>query len=401
MGRPSLSLFALLAACAVLGPLQLNVYLPSLPLVQAEFGASVSTVQWTVSTAMFVFGTGLLLFGPLSDSLGRRPVLLIGLACFDVGTLAAALANGVGVLAAARGLQSAGAAMLFITARAVVADLSPREHLQRSVAQLTMIMLVGQMVAPLVGNVAMSFGGWRTIQYSLLVVGVAVSALVWRFLRESRPVPVAPPVRRSGYATFIGPLVDVIGRRRMALRFTQIGLLYGTYPAFVSIAPHLMIAVYARPPTEYAYYYALLPLGYFAGNAWVLRFGRGVSQSRFVLAGGTVALGAALCGLVLFFSGVLHPVALFLPAGLVLNFGLGLALPSATARSIVHASPQVATAWGLAGCLQQSIGACAVQLLGIFPSDTAGPVLGLSVAMLATALLSEPLLRAVKPPAHA
>lgn len=177
MNGPPLRLFALLAACAVLGPLQLNVYLPSLPLVQQEFGADVSEVQWTVSLAMAAFGLGLILFGPLSDRHGRRPVLIAGLAIFTVTSAIAALAPSLPVLAGARMLQSAGASIVFITARGVVADLSPREQLQRSVAQLTMIMLMGQMVAPLLGNLVMTVGGWRTVQTGLAILGALLTLL--------------------------------------------------------------------------------------------------------------------------------------------------------------------------------------------------------------------------------
>ena len=149
----------------------------------------------------------------------------------------------------------------------------------------------------------------------------------------------------------------------------------------LAIAPHLMVDVFQRPPTEYGYYFALLPLGYFAGNAFVLRFGRRFGGPRLIRAGSLWACCAALLAVALLALVAWHPLALFFPAGLLLNFGLGLALPSATARAIGIAWPNTASAWGLAGFSQQVVGACGVQLLGFLPSDSPYPVLVLCATL--------------------
>ncbi len=389
MTGPPLRLFALLAACAVLGPLQLNVYLPSLPLVQQEFAADVADVQWTISLAMAAFGLGLLLLGPLSDRHGRRPILLAGLALFTVTSVIAAVAPSLPVLGAARMLQSVGASLVFITARGVVADLSPREQLQRSVAQLTMIMLVGQMGAPLIGNLAMTVGGWRTIQAGLAAIGAALTLATYARLRETLPALAGGTPAEPGVPGLLAPTLGLLSRGGFRLQLLQIGLLYSAYPAFVSIAPHLMIDVFHRPATEYAYYFALLPLGYFAGNALVLRFGKRFSGSRLIATGSAAAAGAALLGVLLLAAGLWHPLALFVPAGLLLNLGLGLSLPSATARAVTQSWPSTASGWGLAGFTQQVTGACAVQVLGFFPSASPYPVLFLCAALSLTPLFIE------------
>ncbi|MFO7326486.1 MAG: MFS transporter, partial [Pseudomonadota bacterium] len=148
----------LLAACTSLGPLALNLYLPSVPEVQAQFGASVADVQATVSLPLVAFGLGLVLLGPLTDRFGRRPCLLGGVALFIAGSLLGALAPGLGLLAIARVLQSIGSALAFISSRAIVADLSPGEQLARSVAQMTMLILVVQSFAPMLGNLLIATG---------------------------------------------------------------------------------------------------------------------------------------------------------------------------------------------------------------------------------------------------
>jgi DHA1 family bicyclomycin/chloramphenicol resistance-like MFS transporter len=388
-----LRLFILLTACAALGPLQLSVYLPTLPLVQRDFGVDIAAVQWTVSLALAAFGAGLLLFGPMSDRFGRRPLLLAGLALFDLASVSAALAPSLGLLVLARALQGAGAAMLFIGARAIVADLTPKEHLQRSVAQLTMVVLTAQMIAPLIGNIAMAWIGWRAIQRGLAVAGLLITLVAWRGIPETlRRDGAAKAEDSTSWLALLVPVATLLARPRYGVQLVQIGLLYSAYPAFVAIAPHLMIQVFHRPPTDYAYYFALLPLGYFSGNALVLRFGQRVGTANLIRCGALWAMASAGLAMALLAFGPRHPLALFVPAGLLLNLGLGLALPSATARAITHSWPNMASGWGLAGFTQQVVAACAVQVLGFFPVYSPFPVLALCASMVLVAALLESLL---------
>jgi MFS transporter, DHA1 family, multidrug resistance protein len=375
----------LLAACTSIGPLSLNLYLPSVPAVQAHFGGTVAQVQATVSLALLAFGIGLVLLGPLTDRHGRRPCLLGGMALFVAGSAMAALAQSLQVLALARVLQSVGCAVSFISARAMVADVSPREDLPRSVAQMTMIMLVMQMVGPLLGNVIMSAGGWRAIHYSGGTMAVLLLACVAVAQPETLP-PSQRAERDRPITEFLRPTFSVLAKPGFLILLLQAGLLYSAYPAFVSIAPHLMVEAFGRPPTEFAYYFVLLPLGYFAGNAFVLKFGRAFGQHRLVATGGLFAACSCLLGLMLMALGVRHPLALFIPAGAMLNFGLGLALPTVSARAVTQSSPHIGSGWGLVGCAQQAAAAMSVQALGLFSADSPFPVLVLcTVAMLLVA----------------
>ncbi len=378
----------LLAACTSLGPLSLNLYLPSVPAVQAHFGASVAEVQTTVSLALLAFGLGLVLLGPLTDRYGRRPCLLGGLMLFIAGSALAALSPSLQMLATARVLQSIGCAVVFISARAIVADVSPREELARSVAQMTMLMLVVQSVAPLLGNLVMAAGGWQTIQYFGAALAVTLLAGIALVQPETLPATQRAETGRS-VLDFHRPTLSVLARPGFLVLLLQVGLLYSAYPAFLSIAPHLMVEAFGRPPTEFAYYFVFLPLGYFAGNAFVLKFGMRFGQHRLVAAGALFALCSGLLGILLLALGAWHPLALFIPAGAMLNFGLGLALPTVSARAVTQSSPHVGSGWGLVGCAQQVMAAVAVQALGLFSADSPYPVLMLGTGSLLLVLAFE------------
>ncbi|MEP7311841.1 MAG: MFS transporter [Pseudomonadota bacterium] len=387
-----LRLLVLLAACTAIGPISLNVYLPGLPAVQAEFAATLAEVQTTVSMALLAFGLALILLGPLSDRFGRRPVLLVGLALCGGGSLLAMLAQDLLTLTIARMVQSAGAAVAFICARAVVADITPREHLQRSVAQVTMIMLVAQMAAPPLGNIALTVAGWRSIQLAVLIVTAVLFVLIARKLRETLPVSEEPRGFAPGWSVALfRPSFALLRRPRFNAMMLQAGVLYSAYPAFIAIAPHLMIEAFHRPATEYGYYFAFLPMGYFGGNWLVLHIGQRLGAHRLVFAGCLFATLSCVLGVVVLGQGVWHPLALFLPAGLLLNFGMGMALPSVSARAIGEAWPNTASAWGLVGFSQQFVAACGVQLLGYFSSESPFPVMWFCGGLTLLALLMESL----------
>jgi DHA1 family bicyclomycin/chloramphenicol resistance-like MFS transporter len=376
----------LLGACSSLGPLALNVYLPGLPAVQAGLGGDLAAVQATVSLPLVAFGIALALLGPVADRHGRRATLLAGLVLFGVGCVVAALATSLGLLSLGRVVASVGTATTFIASRAVVADLSPREQLQRSVAQITLIMLVVQMIAPILGNSVLAFGGWRAIQYALLVLGAAIFLCVFIAVPETLPVPQEASARSGTLLRLLAPSMALLRRRPFVILLLQVGLLYSAYPAFIAIAPHLMIEVFHRPATDYSYYYAWLPVGYFAGNAFVLRFGNRWGTRRLVTAGAVVSIVSAALSLVLLSRGVLHPLALFLPAGMLVNFGIGLSLPSVSADAVNAAWPNTASGWGLVGFAQQLIAAVSVQGLGYLPASSPYPVIWICLALAAGAL---------------
>ena len=182
-----------LGLLAAVGPFAIDMYLPALPMVAADLGASIAGVQATLSAFFIAFGVSQLVYGPLSDRMGRRPPLLIGLGVFLLGTLGCVLAPDVGWLTAARVVQGIGAAAVMVVPRAVIRDLHSGPAAARMMATVMLVIAVSPMLAPLAGSGVMAVAGWRAI-FGVLAVAGAISILLTIF---ALPETLAPAERSS------------------------------------------------------------------------------------------------------------------------------------------------------------------------------------------------------------
>jgi DHA1 family bicyclomycin/chloramphenicol resistance-like MFS transporter len=363
-------LIVLLAAVAALGPIATNLYLPALPAVREHFGASVAEVQVTFSVALVMFAFGILAWGPFSDRYGRRAAVLGGLGIMVVGAVVSLLAQSLEVLIAGRALQAFGTATGLVTARAILSDLYPAEGIAKKLASLTMVAVMGNALAPVIGGLISAGLGWRGIFGMLVLAALAVGAVVWRRLPETRPPDARPPRGREMVAT-AWTLV------RMPL-FTgcvlQGAVVYATFLVFISLAPYVMVSALGRPPTEFGIYYLFIAAGYFLGNWSVRRLMARHDLHWMVVNGVLLSAAGAVAALAFVALGLTHPLWIFVPIG-VLSYGQGLALPNVTATAVSLAPEHAGVASSTIGFLQQIIGAACVQWMGHFPTDTALPVL--------------------------
>jgi DHA1 family bicyclomycin/chloramphenicol resistance-like MFS transporter len=371
--RPQLSdraLLLLLAAVTALGPIATNLYLPALPAVREYFGASVAEVQATFSVSLVTFSFGVLAWGPISDRFGRRNAILAGLSILVTGALISLSAQTLGWLILGRGIQAFGTATGLVVARAIVVDRYPADRMVRMLANLTMVAVLGNSLAPVLGGFLAAGLGWRSIFGALSIAATTVGFVVWRRLPETRPQKDRPAHGRE-MASVAWSLV------RMPM-FTgcmlQGAAVYATFLVLISLTPYVMISALDRPPTEFGFYYLFIAAGYFFGNWSVSRFMAHHDLHWMVLLGvALTALGAvAALGFVAF--GLTHPLWIFVPMA-VLSYGQGLALPNLTATAVSLAPQHAGVASSTVGFLQQIIGAACVQWMGYFPTDTAIPML--------------------------
>jgi DHA1 family bicyclomycin/chloramphenicol resistance-like MFS transporter len=269
-----------------------------------------------------------------------------------------------------RGVQAFGTATGVVVARAIVSDRYPFERMARALAHLTMVVIVGNATAPAIGGFLASLLGWRAI-FGVLLVGVLIVAtLIAKFLPETRSLDGDPRRTRDMLRTtrrlltmplFLGCVV-------------QCGVVYVTFLVFISLAPYVMVSALGRPATEFGFYYLLIALGYFLGNWSAGRLVSRRSMHAVVSHGLAVQVAGAACALAAVMLGITHPLGIFVPIG-VLAYGQGLALPNVTATAVSLAPQQAGVASSVVGFLPMIVGALGVQWMGVFPTDTAYPVL--------------------------
>ncbi len=376
------ALLLLLAAVTALGPIATNLYLPALPSVREYFGVTVAEAQATFSVSLVTFAFGILAWGPFSDRYGRRTSILCGLAIMVCGAAVSLGAQSLHWLVAGRALQAFGTATGLVTARAIIADLYPADRMVRSLATLTMVSVLGNSLAPVLGGFIAAGLGWRAIFAALMLATTTVGLTCWRRLPETRRPSAHPAHPRE----MVSEAWMLLRKPLFAGCLLQGAVVYATFLVFISLAPYVMVSALGRPSTEFGFYYLFIAVGYFLGNWSVRRFMSRHDLHWMVVVGVLLAAVGALAPLAFVALGLKHPLWIFVPVG-VLSYGQGLALPNVTATAVSLAPRHAGVASSLIGFVQQLIGAACVQWMGRFPTDTALPMLTFCAATCASGLV--------------
>ena len=348
----------LLALLAFSGTLAMHVFVPALPIAQADLGGGMAAMQLTISLYILGLAGGQLVYGPLADRFGRRPVLMAGLSLYTAAGLAAMLAPSVNALIAARLFQALGGCAGLVLARAIVRDTSAPADTTRRLALMNLMITVGPGMAPLVGGLLADAAGWRSIFLALTLLGVVNLLLTWRLL---------PETGRTTEGASIG-LMESYGQLLRAPAFWGYAVgggcattsLYG----FVAAAPFIFIGELHQPTARVGGYIALLVLGVWVGSILASRLIARVSVGRLLVGANGVSVAAACILLaVVLCDRLTVPLAI----GTVFTFsvGVGTAAPAALAEAL-SVNPRVAgSASGLYGAMQMAVGALCTALAGI------------------------------------
>ncbi len=354
--RPS---YAILVAISTVGPLALNIFMPSMPGLQSEFGVSYGMAQLTLTLYLIGMAACQLVYGPVSDRFGRRPLLLGGLVLFVCASLMAALAPSIEMLIVARLLQAMGGAAGIVLARAMVRDVFDRETSASVISYITMAFVVAPMIAPALGGFIDGHFGWRGDFWLLAVFGGAVLTAAWFSLPETHRADSAGG-QAMGLVSGAAQLFRIPRFRgyTLTLSFTST-----VFFAFLGGAPHIMIDVLHRTPVEYGTWFALISAGYMAANFLSGRYTKAVGIDRMVMTGCAITLAGGLLCFLAAVTGQLSPATLFLPMALA-AFGNGLTIPNGTAGAISVDPRLTGAAAGWSGFSQMAFGATASQIVG-------------------------------------
>jgi DHA1 family bicyclomycin/chloramphenicol resistance-like MFS transporter len=354
--RPS---FFVLVAISAIGPLALNIFIPSMPGLQQGFGISYGVAQLTLTLYLVGMAGCQIVYGPLSDRYGRRPMLLLGLGLFVAASAVAAAAPTIDILIVARLVQAVGGSSGIVLARAMVRDVHTREKSASVIAYITMAFVVAPMVAPVIGGVLDNLAGWRASFWLLTGFGVITLLLAWARLPETN----LDRSRVSDSFSLIAGARHLFAMRRF--RGYALTLAFGSavFFAFLGGAPHVMVDVLERTPVEYGLWFILISLGYMTGNFLSGRYTERVGIDRLMLFGTGLTLAGGLLCLAAAISGLLSPATLFAPMALA-ALGNGFTIPNGTAGAISVDQRLTGAAAGWSGFTQMACGAAASQLVG-------------------------------------
>ncbi len=376
--RPS---FAILVAISAIGPLAMNILVPSMPGLEKSFAVPYGTVQLTLTLYLIGMAVCQLIYGPASDHFGRRPMLLAGLALFFLASVAAALATNIYFLIAARLVQAIGGSAGIVLARAMVRDVYSREKSASMISYVTMAFVVAPMVAPVLGGLLEQYASWRAGFWLLAALDAAVLAAAFATLPETHVN------RRTtvnlGFITNAGTLMTHSLFRTYAL---TIAFTSAIYYAFLGGAPHLMIDIMGRTPFEYGLWFISISATYMVANFLSGRYTQRAGLDRMIVTGNVIALVGCLACLAAALTDHLTPVTLFLPVAFA-GFGNGLTLPNGTAAAISVEPRMTGAAAGMAGFTQMVVGSSASQIVGSFQDTAPLLVFWLMAAFSAAALV--------------
>jgi DHA1 family bicyclomycin/chloramphenicol resistance-like MFS transporter len=375
MLRPdTLALTALLAALTALGPLSTDLYLPSLPDMGRAFGVASSQVQLTLSVFLLGFAVGQLLYGPLSDRRGRRPVLLASIAIYCVASLICTFAPSVGILIAARFLQAIGAAGAIVLARAVVRDLYSGARAGKELSIMGAIMAIAPITGPVVGGVLHTLFGWRSSFAALLVCGLVLGWMAWRKLPETLKYP-APEV--PSLSAMLRVYRDLLRQRVFLLYAGITAASYAGLFAWISSASFILQDIYHLTPIAFSLHFLPSATGYLIGATIASRIVSRIGIDRTIGYGACVLFGGGLAMMIMLFVTASPLFAVVLPASLY-TIGLGLTFPQAMAGGLSPFPERAGAASSLLGFIPQFCAALSGLLVVVLVDKDAWP---LAVAM--------------------
>lgn len=395
MRDPLFRMALLLGLLSAVGPFAIDMYLPALPEVASDLGTTEAIAALTLTAYFIVFGIAQMIYGPMSDAVGRRRPLLIGVSIFLAATIAASLAPDIGWLIAARAAQGLGAATLMAVPRAVIRDMATGPAAARMMAAIMIVISISPMLAPLTGSIVMAWGGWREI-FAVLAGAALVSLLLILFvLPETLAAEHRQPVRLSA---MLAGARRLLGDRRF-MGLTMIGGFgMASFFVFLASASFVYTRQYGLSPTGFSLAFAVNAIGFFSASQFAGRLAERFGMERVIslaITGFAVA-GLVLCGVVL--SGIdALPVVV---AGLfVANAFLGLVMPTAMVMSLDPHPDIAGLASSLGGTVQMLTGGVMIAVTGPFLNNTSAtmvPAIALCALLAWTAaVLSLPRLRLV------
>lgn len=358
----------ILGGLGLIGPLSNDMYLPSLPALGRDLGATTAQTQITLSACILGLALGPVLIGPISDALGRRLPLLVGVALFTLTSLLCIVAPSVTTLTVLRFIEGVAGAAGMVIGLAVVRDVYPGNAQARFFSLLMMVTSVGPIVAPVIGSLLLTFTSWRGVFITLTLIGVVLFLAVALGLGET-----LPPERRErgGVSASLVAYRDLLMDRRFTGYALSAGLAFAACIVYYADSPFILQNIYGVPPQRFGLLFGINALGIFAMSQVNGRLVGRVSPQKLLMWGIGALAGAGVSLFAVVVSGI--GLVGLLPSFFVMTASLGLIAPNGTALALSD-TKAAGSASALIGVLQLAIGAALAPVVGLGGSASAVPM---------------------------
>lgn len=249
-----LRLIFILGLISMLMPIAIDMYLPALPVIAKEFSVDPGRVQMTLSAYVLGFAIGQLFYGPMSDSIGRKPVILGGVLVFTIAAAACALSQTVEQLIYMRFLHGLSAASASVVINALMRDMFSKDEFSRMMSFVILVMTIAPLLAPIIGGALLFWFSWHAIFWTISGAALLATIFVWLFIPESLPVE-----RRQRFhlRTTLGNFSQLCRHKRVFGYMLASGFSFAGMFSFLSAGPFVYIDLNGVSPQNFGYYFAL------------------------------------------------------------------------------------------------------------------------------------------------
>lgn len=371
----------LLAGMAIASPVALNLYAPVMPVLAEQFDTSPFTIQLGFTFYLLTLAIGQLISGPLADRYGRRPVFFWGFLLHILGALLGAFAVEVWQLLLARILQAAGGCTGMLLARSIILDQHGKDKAAGMLGYITMGIASAQALAPTMGGYLNLAVGWQSVFW----VSMALGTVVWLGALFTLPETSTAKSNTGSLLQSFTRYGSVLSSRNYVFCALSATMIASGFFVFMTSAPFLVSEFLQGNSADYGNWFLLVAGGFWFGSLTAGKISATVGTRRMMLAGNSLSGMGALLMLGLFLLTPFSFLALFMPMALY-TYGRGLSQPSAQAAAISSTSGAVATATGMLGFFQLTIGSLVAQITPLLMAFSINmlPLVLVSLALLAS-----------------
>ncbi|HBV87182.1 MAG TPA: MFS transporter [Desulfosporosinus sp.] len=358
-----------LGSLAAIGPLSIDMYLPSLPSLTTDLNTSASLAQLSITACLLGISLGQLLMGSISDIRGRRIPLLIGLIAFTAASLLCAISTSIGGLIALRFIQGVMGSAGMVISRAMVRDLYSGAEMMKFISLLMLVNGLGPIMAPIAGGQLMQFTSWRGIFVTLAITGLAMFLAVFFGLKETLPVKSRST---GGFSKTLNTYRELISDRNFIRYALPQGFVTAAMFAYISGSPFVIQTIYGASPQVFSLIFALNGLGIILAGQITGRLAPRVEGVRLYAGGLTLAAVSSIVLLLAILFKASLPVVL-IPLFFVVSC-VGVVGTAGAALAMENYGHAAGSASALLGLLSFIFGAFVAPLVGIGGSNNAVPM---------------------------